>query len=263
MPFTTVRDLRLYYELHGDGPATLAISGSGGDLRTSRPESSPLNRELRVLHYDQRGLGRTSPGDHPPTMADFADDAAALLDDVGWPSAHVVGTSFGGMVALELALRHPDRVERLVLNCTSPGGPNPSYPIHELQELPPGDRLEAWLAVLDDRYDPGAEEPVPGLGAFYGDLRTRFLDERDEASLAGYRAQLEARRHHDVVDRLGDIAAPTLVCAGRHDAIAPLPNAELLARSIPDARLEIFDGGHLFLLQDRRAFTTIRAHLTP
>ena len=72
MPFIEVRDLSLYHEFHGDGPPLLHLSGSGGDLRTSAPAANALNRDFRGLHYDQRGLGRTSLGDHPPTMADFS-----------------------------------------------------------------------------------------------------------------------------------------------------------------------------------------------
>ncbi|MEJ0043800.1 MAG: alpha/beta hydrolase [Rhizomicrobium sp.] len=79
----------------------------------------PFPRAFDILSYDQRGLGRTSKPDAPYTMADYGDDAARLMDFVGWPSARVIGVSFGGMVAQEFVLRHPARVERLVLACTS------------------------------------------------------------------------------------------------------------------------------------------------
>ena len=84
--------------------------------------ATDLTDAFDVLAYDQRGLGRTSKPDKPYLMADFADDAAALLDAVGWEHVRVVGVSFGGMAALELALRYPGRVTRLALCCTSPGG---------------------------------------------------------------------------------------------------------------------------------------------
>ena len=84
MPFASLRALSLYYELHGSGPPLLHISGSGNDLRRSAPAASPLNDHFLGLHYDQRGLGRTSLGDRPPAMVDFAEDAAALCEAVGW-----------------------------------------------------------------------------------------------------------------------------------------------------------------------------------
>ena len=123
MPFARVRDLHTYYELAGAGPRVLFINGSGGDLRRQPSVfSSPLAAAFTLLAHDQRGLGQTTVPDPPYTMSDYADDAAALLDAIGWDRCHVVGTSFGGMVAQEFALRHPGRVDRLVLNCTSSGG---------------------------------------------------------------------------------------------------------------------------------------------
>lgn len=249
MPFASLRALSLYYELHGSGLPLLHISGSGNDLRRSAPAASPLNDHFLGLHYDQRGLGRTSVGDRPPAMVDFAEDAAALCEAVGWDRCHVVGTSFGGMVALELAIRRPDLVDRLVLNCTSPGGTTPSYPLHEIQRLPPVERADAWLPLLDTRYDPTLDEPIPGFPMSLDLLRSWFGASREGGAEQGFARQLDARRHHDVEDRLGRIVAPTLVCCGRYDGIAPVANSEVIAAGIPAARLEVFDGGHAFMVQ--------------
>ncbi len=123
MALAKIGDLEIYFERAGDGSRLLFISGSGGDLRNKPNQmDGPLVRNFDVLSYDQRGLGRTSKPDVPYTMAGYADDAARLLDHLGWKSAKVIGVSFGGMVAQELVLRHPAKVERLVLACTSPGG---------------------------------------------------------------------------------------------------------------------------------------------
>ncbi|MDY7105358.1 MAG: alpha/beta fold hydrolase [Actinomycetota bacterium] len=247
----------LHTERYGDGPPVLAISGSGGDLRRSAPAAHPLNREFRVLHYDHRGLGRSDDIEAPPTMASFADDAAALVRAVGWDRCHVVGVSFGGMVAQHLAIRHPDVVDRLVLCCTSPGGDHASYPLHELADLEGEERADVLFRLFDRRYDPSAAEPVPGLGRAYGPIRDGLGLPRSH----GATRQLAARSHHDVTGELGRIEAPTLVCAGVHDDIAPLDNAEVIVAGVPDARLATFDGGHLFLMQDRTAYPTIAAFL--
>src|SRR4051794_22560212 len=131
MPYLRLRDIHIYFDRAGSGAPLLAISGSRGDLRR-RPNllESPLANTFDVLAYDQRGLGRTSKPDQPYSIADYADDAAAVLDAVGWERAKVVGVSFGGMVALEMVLRHPNRVAKLALCCTSPGGDGgASYPL--------------------------------------------------------------------------------------------------------------------------------------
>jgi len=131
MPFAKVGDLDVYYERQGQGPRLLFISGTASDLRM-KPNifDGPLPKHFDVLAYDQRGLGRTSKPDRPYSMADYGEDAAGLMQAIGWGSALVIGVSFGGMVAQELAINHPHMVEGLVLACTSPGAraapPSPS-----------------------------------------------------------------------------------------------------------------------------------------
>ena len=255
----------LHHERAGSGPPVVFIGGTGGDLR-SRPNvlDGPLVERFEVLAYDQRGQGRSDKPDEPYSMAQYADDAADLLGRVGWERASVVGVSFGGMVAQELALRHPDLVDRLVLACTSSGGAGrASYPLHELEELPEEERFATQLGLSDLRRDAAWQAANPGqVAALAAAARQRAaLGSDDPLAAVGRRRQLEARSHHDTTDRLGDIRSPTLVCAGRYDGIAPLANSELLAERIPGATLRVFEGGHLFLLQDRTAWPAISEFL--
>jgi 3-oxoadipate enol-lactonase len=259
MPPIVVGDLSIYYELHGDGPPLLHISGSGGDLRTTAPGQHGLNKSFLGLHYDQRGLGQTSAGDRQPTMAGFADDAASLCTALGWNRFHVMGTSFGGMVAQHLAIRHPELIDKLVLNCTSPGGDSPSYPLHQLQSFEPEERADTWMPLLDTRYEPGEE--IPGLEGFTKMFRAGQTRERTADAEAGFLRQLEARRLHDATAGLAGITSPTFVCAGRYDAIAPPANSERIVAAIPDAELDVFEGGHIFMLQDRRSIERIQDFL--
>lgn len=257
MPFAAVNGIDIYFEVHGAGPPLLNISGSGNDLRRSPALILPVNKAFETLSYDQRGLGQTSKPEAEYTMADYADDAAALIHEMGWSSCHVLGTSFGGMVALNLVVRHPDVVDRLVLCCTSPGGVAPSYPLHELTGLDPVEALSTRLRLTDRRWDPDAEEPIPGLGAYYQQMVAAAGVVPDPDQLAGLRRQLAARAAHDVVDSLATITQPTLVCAGRYDDIAPMENSLLMADQIPAAALHVFEGGHTFMIQDRSAFPAI------
>ncbi len=251
MPFTDLADVRLHYEVGGSGPPLLVVSGTGSDLRQHpNPTAWPVAEHFTVLAYDHRGLGQSRPTDpgHQPAMADFARDALALVDHIGWPTFRMLGVSFGGMVAQEIALAAGDRVERMVLACTSPGGGGgSSYPLHELYDLPADERAELLVAVTDIRTG-NDEELREAIMAFVG------RNDGDTAAgtdpPAGLRRQLVARRAHDTHERLGSLDVPTLVAAGRHDGIAPLANSEALAARIPGAELVTFDGGHAFMLQD-------------
>ena len=266
MPEVRVRDNDVYYEIHGTGPRLLFIGGSGGDLR-QRPGvfDGPLVGEFEVLSYDQRGLGRSSTPDGPYSMQDYGEDAAALLDALGWDDCVVMGVSFGGMVAQELVSRYPERVKRLVLACTSSGGTGgASYPLHELQDLSQEDRISKMIGISDTRNDAAWREANPGAFASLVDFAKRRAtpgaDEPDRA--LGQRLQFEARARHDTFDRLAKFDLPVLICGGRYDAIAPPENQRELLRAIPGAKLEFFEGGHMFLMQDRTSFVKISAFLT-
>ena len=147
--------IEIYVERRGEGPPLLFLNGSGQTLATVAPLVDVLAGRFDVLAHDQRGLGRTSVPPGLYTMAQYAADAAAVLDAAGWSSCRVLGISFGGMVAQELAVTWPDRVERLVLACTSPGGAGASsYPLHELADLPDDERAARMVAVTDTRFTP-------------------------------------------------------------------------------------------------------------
>jgi 3-oxoadipate enol-lactonase len=265
VPRAAVRGIDLHYEVAGSGPPVLFISGTGGDLRTKPgPFDSPLARRCTLAAYDQRGLGQSGKPDGPYTMTDYADDAAGLLDVLGWASAGVIGVSFGGMVAQELAIRHPERVDRLVLACTSPGGAlGASYPLHELEDVPDEVRHPRLLELADTRCDEAwqAEHPDEVAAVLAYRRQSEDLSRSDPEARAGALLQLQARAGHDTRDRLPTISCPTLVCGGRYDGIAPPANSEALASRIPGAELALFEGGHMFFIQDRAAWPTITEFL--
>jgi 3-oxoadipate enol-lactonase len=260
MSLHDVNGLSLYFELTGTGERLLSISGTGGDLR-QKPgvAEGPVGQAFEVLSYDQRGLGQSSVPPWPYAMADFADDAAALLDAVGWDDCLVMGISFGGMVAQEVAIRHPERVRRLVLACTSAGGAGgASYPLQDLLELSPEEASARRMELLDTRWDEVWREEHPEMVALIAD---RIPSSAGEPPAEGLTNQLTARAEHDTSDRLGTISCPTLVCGGRFDGIAPPANSQFLGSTIPGARLEMFDGGHAFFMQDATALPAIVAFL--
>ncbi|MGZ4758759.1 MAG: alpha/beta fold hydrolase [Acidimicrobiales bacterium] len=265
MPTIRANGIDLYFERRGPEEAAgetarrlLFFNGSGATLATSGIVIKPFAARFDVVAHDQRGLGRTSIPPGPYTMADYAADAAALLDHVGWDSCRVVGISFGGMVAQEFAVTHPERVERLALLCTSPGGDlGASYPLHELAGLDDAERAAKLVEITDTRFTPKwlASHPDDQMLADFIAQRGRGASspevERGEVE------QLDARRSLDVGDRLPRISCPTMVASGRYDGIAPVTNGEAIAARIHGAELRVYEGGHAFFVQDASALPEV------
>lgn len=262
MPQCELTDVTIYYELSGSGDPVLFFNGSGATLSSSALLIAALAKDNEVLAHDQRGLGKTSIPNGPYTMADYASDGARLLDHVGWDRCSVVGISFGGMVAQEFAVTWPDRVNKLVLMCTSAGGnAGSSYPLHELGSLSPGERQQKMATLTDTRFTPEWLAEHAEDAQMLAMRAEQAAQPKDIDVIRGERLQLQARIGHDVADRLHRINAPTLVAAGRYDGIAPLSNSEAIAARIDGAQLKVYEGGHLFTAQDRQAMADIRAFL--
>ena len=263
MPKFERPEISINYEVSGDGPRVLFFNGSGATLKSSAHLIGALAKTCTVLAHDQRGLGETSVPEGPYTMAQFASDGAALLDHVGWDSCAVVGISFGGMVAQEFAVSYPQRVEKLVLLCTSAGGDaGSSYPLHELGTLTPEDRASKITTLTDSRWTPEWLASRPEDAAIVNLRNEQAGVPKSKETIKGEILQLGARIGHDVSSRLHQVTAPTLVTAGRYDGIAPLSNSEEIVKRLPDATLSVYEGGHIFTAQDRRAIEDIRTFLT-
>ncbi|THD75335.1 MAG: alpha/beta fold hydrolase [Phenylobacterium sp.] len=263
MPKTQANGIELHFERAGAGPPLLFISGTGGDLRV-KPNvfDGPLTRTFDLLAYDQRGLGQSEKPDAPYSMADYADDAAALMDSQGWDQALVMGASFGGMVAQELALRHPGRVRRLVLACTSPGGAGgASFPFHEIEHLKGEARARHMIPISDTRRDDAWARAHPDQYAMFVEMAAADPHAGEPGHAMGAHRQLMARAAHDTWDRLPDIACPVMIAAGRYDGVALPATQERMAGRIPGAQLQVFEGGHLFMIQDRTAIPAMAAFL--
>jgi pimeloyl-ACP methyl ester carboxylesterase len=260
--FARSADAKLYYESTGSGQPVLLISGLGMAATTWWRTIPVLAQGLRVLSFDNRGVGRSDVTRGPYSLEQMADDALAVLDAAGEESAHVYGISMGGMIAQTLALRHPERVRALVLGASTAGGPR-----HQLAD-------DATLEFLKRRSSMPPEEAVWAAVPYnYGKAtRERRADRIGEDVVhrlrypitpAGYEAQLAAAWGHDTSHRLGWIAAPTLVVHGSDDRLVPVANGVRLAEGIRGARLKIVRGaGHLYATDDPRIDRQILRFLT-
>lgn len=237
----------LHHVLGGDGEPLLLIQGmSGTHLSWGEEFLSALQDDLRTVSYDHRGIGLSPAANDPFTIKDLAEDAAGLLDTLGWESAHVLGISMGGMVAQELALAHPGRIRTLTLGCTFCGGPGSQLTPQETMAklgaaMTSGDREEA----IRVGYEVNVSAEFRRQAAHYDSFRAMAL--AAPAKVATIMLQMQACLAHDTHDRLPQIAAPTLVLHGREDQMLPAANGELIASLVPGASLEVWDGvGHMF-----------------
>ena len=236
MPYVrTSDDVKLYYEVNGAGPVLLLLAGQANTHRwwdAARPDFEPY---FRTVTFDYRGTGDSDrPDTDTYSTRGFAADAVAILDRLEAERAYVYGTSMGGRVAQWLAADHPERVERLVLGCTSPGGPHGIERGPEVRRsLAQPDADAARRALLELMYTPDWLATHDGPFHTLGD---------PTMPAHARRAHLRASARHDAWDALPRITAPTLVVHGTDDIFNPAANAPLVAERIPNARLQLIPG---------------------
>ena len=264
MAIISTKELDIYFERsapRANGPL-LFIGGTGGDLR-NKPNQlhSPLSEHFEIISYDQRGLGQTSSPSGAYSMQQYADDAAHLLDVLQINTIPVMGVSFGGMVAQEFIKRHSSRVSKLVLACTSSGGDGgSSYPLHILEELDEEEKLEKSIKINDLRItDEWIEQNKDSWRSIKEQAKNRNAFTPKPRNLL---KQLLARKDHNTYLDLDDIHIPTFLLGGKYDGIAPVLNMEKMHQKIRNSKLEFYEGGHLFLIQDKNAFQDIINWLT-
>lgn len=262
MPFFNHKGSKLYYKKGGSGPRLLFCNASATTINSTRNLLNRLADKFELICFDYRGMGQSSPQTDSYTMADIADDVLSLLDVIGWEKAVVVGWSFGGMVAQEFAVSHPDRIDRLALLSTSPGGAYPSFGLDRIGNLTSSVRGRRALQLIDERWTTEWLSSHPADASVLGMLaRFGASDDIAETHVYGLQLQLKARMGHDVVDRLSRINCPTYVAHGRHDLISPPSNGQAIVDRIPGSRLHIYEGGHAFFLQDPNAWSDIASFL--
>ena len=233
--------MNIAWEEHGAGTPLLLIQGLGYGRWGWSPVVPAFAGRHRVLLFDNRGIGESDKPEGPYTARAMADDALQVLDEAGVERAHVLGASLGGMIAQELAVLAPERVERLVLCCTTPGGPD-AYPLPEatMRLFVEAPTLAPEVALR--RFVENALGDDPPAGLVDELFALRLANPPDPA---GWQAQAAAGTTFAGVE--GPIDKPALIVHGTADHVVDVRNAELLAERIAGARVELVPGcGHLF-----------------
>lgn len=229
----------LNYEIRGVGPRLLFLNGIGADMKNPMNLfNSPLAQRFTILAFDPRGLGESGGTDGEFSIGDLAEDAARLAEAVGWEMYHVFGASMGGMVAQELAITHPEAVDRLVLAVTHAGGENGApMLVDKMAELTPLEMLRAPDVRQNETWAAEHPEVLERMKAQAAGMKALFTSQ-------GYLAQAKAVYGHDTAKRLGGITARTLAFNGRYDGGIPIAAAEEMAGKIRNCRFALVDHGH-------------------
>ncbi len=254
MPHATSDGARLYWEEHGAGEPLLLIMGLGATHEWWARVTPTLAARYRTILLDNRGVGRSDVPPGPYSIPEMADDAAAVMDAAGVDTAHVFGASMGGMIAQELALRHPSRVRSLILGCTACGGEQVVPASREvgakLAARASMTREEAMWVMAPYIFDAGTPKEMVAE-----DIATRL---ESTVTNEGYFAQLQGiRAWSGSHDRLGTIAVPTLVIHGESDELVPPENGRIVARAIPGSQLVMIPhASHIFLTDQFQTAST-------
>lgn len=249
----------LAYVRRGEGPPLLLVMGVAGHHRMwSEPFLEALAAHFDVVAFDNRGIGASFRAEPGFTVDDLASDAFAVLDHLGWETAHVLGISMGGAIAQVMALSDPERVRSLTLGCTWPGGHDPWAPgVKKLGEAAQsGDAGVAARLMFEANVSPTAAA-VPGTFE-------QFCADAAALKVPGavVLMQMGAAAEHDASAYLPHLQVPLLVLHGTVDDVIK-PEAGLgLAHLVPGARITMLDGaGHLFFReQPARVAALVVAH---
>jgi 3-oxoadipate enol-lactonase len=233
---------KIYFEVHGEGPPLVLVMGIGYDATLWTLAQVPaLSRTFKVIIFDNRDAGRSSTASAPYTIADMADDVAGLMDALAIKRAHLLGLSMGGMIAQEFALRHADRLERLVL---SGCGAAPARVVFDPI------RTWNWVKANDKSGEVFAGQQFTWL------FSTAFLRNKEAVQQTismltsnpnpvgaeAYNRQAQAYLQYDALDRLADVRSPTLVIVGDQDLLTPPWICREIADRIPGSQFEIITG---------------------
>lgn len=265
MPTLRVDGADLHYETTGSGPSVVLIQGSGVAGSGWAPQVAALSKDFRCLSFDNRGIGKSTIREQALSIEQMAEDARALMDALGWESAHLVGHSMGGLIAQQLALDIPKRIRSLALLCTFTKGPEAARITPQTLWLglrtyvgTAAMRRRAFLKMLfpDDFVKrEGAEDLARRVGSVIG---------RDLASNPPIlMKQLAAMKRYDSSQRFAELAAiPSLVASAEHDPIALPKYGRELSRLIPKSRfVEVPNASHGVTIQmPERVNEMLRLH---
>jgi len=254
MPFVQLNDIILYYETYGNGPPLMLVAGLASDSQSWQPILPELANNYTVIVPDNRGVGRTEPQDIGLSMELMAGDCLALAQHLGLDKINLLGHSMGGQIAMEMAIRYPQSVDKLVLAATCSKNPERNNLL-----------FNDWAVSLENGMDsrPWFRE------LFYWIFSRKFFENEIAVETAvefainypwpqeaaGFRNQVEAIKSFDCTNKLSGIRSKTLVVSGEYDILIPPEISKAMAGEIPDAAFSIInDAAHSIHMEQGERF---------
>lgn len=255
MPNIQVNNVSLYYEIHGTGEPLMLVAGLGSDSQSWQPVMEELSRHFLVIAPDNRGTGRTVPQDVETSIRQIADDCMVLAKHLGFSSFNLLGHSMGGFVALDLATRYPDAVDKLILAGTSASNPKCNDVL-----------FSDWASALES----GMDKMLWFRSIFYWLFTEQFFKNEDTVDAAlryavdypypqsavAFRKQVEAIAGFECFEQLSSITAKTLVISGQEDILFPPDASTSIAQAIPGAVFSVIaHAAHSIHMEKPQVFT--------
>jgi len=254
MPIAHVNDIDMYFEIHGSGPPLVLIMGLRRNAEWWYRQIPELSEHFTIIVFDNRGAGRSDKPEMDYSIRLFAEDTVELMNFLGIARAHILGISMGGYIAQELAINHPDKVNGLILGCTSCGG--------RRTVLMSAERIEKFTANkgltpeqilrkdMDLYFSERFIRDQPERIEEFVNISLRFYQPAD-----AFFRQLNACLNHDTVDRISMVTASTLIMTGDDDLLVPSENSLILKELMPEADVELFAGcRHCFIMEEAAKF---------
>ena len=244
MPFAELGERRVYYEEHGEGDPVLLINGLGADHSAWALQTEFLRERLRVIVFDNPGIGQTQGPRGPYSSALLADVAAALLRFLGLERTHIVGASMGGLIAQQVAVRHAELVRSLTLHCSWWRADRyttaliRSWQGYARKATPLDLARQIWLWVFTPRF---FEERPNEIAELERQVEANPYPQSAEA----FSDQAEACIGHEALEEIASVAAPTLITVGDGDILTPPAHSFELKARIPNALVHVWrEMGH-------------------
>jgi pimeloyl-ACP methyl ester carboxylesterase len=244
----------MYYESKGDGEPLILIPGFASGAWTWFCQTKDLSKDFKVITFDPRGIGKSGGDLKNLSMDTFVEDVRTVLDALEIEKTNVLGASFGGFVAQEFALEFPERIDKLILACTTAGGVHHVKPdIEILRSFSPdpnltvGERIRKFIRpAFTDKFNAENAEEVE---------KVCQMRESNEVDDAVYFAQLQVAFSFDTSEKLSAIKNETLIITGDKDSVVPMENSINLAEKLPKTTLKIIENGsHMFFVENAAEF---------